>query len=584
MNTRCLSLSFAAMCAAFLSVPSATAQTAKQTIALSAGWNAFYLEVDPAGDASDPAVFFDSRPVVQVGRYVQGASLATAQFDSNGRRINGATPSYLVWIRGDAELSTLARVTGGAAYICYATNSCTFTVEGRPVLPRFSWRDTSGDDTPQNLVGVSVDPDDSATLLAYFREGPCGSAVASSGGSVVIGRNAGAPLFGPVKAGRRLTNGNVVALDSTAGGYWPGVINVTCPVDGMTIRGTEGIGVLSVVNAGTTGRTVRVSLAESSSEYDQMPSLLKYVPVSGTNTDSWTEFNSSSVATNRLAAGEEWSLRFAADPKNTAALSGSATNYAALFRVEDLDGGTKMRVLVPLKVEEAATDGNSGPFPQGLWAGTVTLSQVNRGGGTDYEPAGGPMKMTVLMHVDSSGKPRLLQRVVAGTTNDLVTGRSETRLYTSPDTVPAGWSSRRYTCVVVDVANQVVAADSAAAAFGSEAKFSFVVGERARDNPFRHSWHPDHDGKSADYSGDAPSGDSSANFIGTIKPEMFSITNTIDFVWKDASGASTYSANPEGATWGRCDWDLGGLRADGPVKMRGTFMLRRLSNDPELDD
>ena len=92
------------------------------------------------------------------------------------------------------------------------------------------------------------------------------------------------------------------------------------------------------------------------------------------------------------------------------------------------------------------------------------------------------------------------------------------------------------------------------------------------------------DGKSADYSGDAPSGDSSANFIGTIKPEMFSITNTIDFVWKDASGASTYSANPEGATWGRCDWDLGGLRADGPVKMRGTFMLRRLSNDPELDD
>ena len=111
--------------------------------------------------------------------------------------------------------------------------------------------------------------------------------------------------------------------------------------------------------------------------------------------------------------------------------------------------------------------------------------------------------------------------------------------------------------------------------------FRFTVGERSKENPFRHAWHPDHDGKKADYSGAAPSGDVPSNFIGSIKPESFSVTNRLTFVWADDNGRPTYSRTPDETTFGRLDWTLSGLRSE-PIAIRGIFALKRVCSASEI--
>ena len=95
-------------------------------------------------------------------------------------------------------------------------------------------------------------------------------------------------------------------------------------------------------------------------------------------------------------------------------------------------------------------------------------------------------------------------------------------------------------------------------------------------NPFRHAKHPDHDGKNADFSGPAPSGDDYANYLSTVKPELFTIENDLRLQW-DATNAASWA--PEETLKGTCWWTLKGLRREGALEMSGTFQMKRLSTD-----
>ena len=109
----------------------------------------------------------------------------------------------------------------------------------------------------------------------------------------------------------------------------------------------------------------------------------------------------------------------------------------------------------------------------------------------------------------------------------------------------------------------------------------------ARDNPFRHAWHPDHDGKTADYKGTAPSGDVFENYAQPVKPELWSISNRLEVSWHELGNPGLpvhFPYNADETTSGVVTWEVWGLVAKGPIKSVGTFTLRRVFKAARLEE
>ena len=255
--------------------------------------------------------------------------------------------------------------------------------------------------------------------------------------------------------------------------------------------------------------------------------------------------------------------------------------YGAILTIEDL-GASKMRVRLPIAVAAAPAD--TVAYPVGLWIGEIALTQVS--GLNDETPtpvkAGGTLKMSVMMHVDTNGTCRLLQRVAAGMDTN-----GTARLFKELANVPAEIEApKRFSTVMMSVDTPVVAA-AGGSAFGDEADFTWTIAPTARDNPFRHAWHPDHDGKKADYQGEAPSGDDFANYASPIKPELWSISNRLFFSWHEQgihSQPINFEYNASETTSGVVTWEVTGLIANKPIKSEGTFTLKRAVKAAELEE
>ena len=252
-------------------------------------------------------------------------------------------------------------------------------------------------------------------------------------------------------------------------------------------------------------------------------------------------------------------------------------------------GDFENRVYIPLgralvlRMGEVAEDVVA--YPTGLWVGEIAITQVSELGDTNRVPvkAGGTLKMSVMMHVDTNGTCRLLQRAVAGVDTNGVT-----RLFKNPAGVPEDVEeSRRISTVMMSVDTPVVPATASTnPKFGQDVDFSWVVGATASDNPFRHAWHPDHDGKKADYSDYLPSGDDFSLYANPIKPELWSISNRLDFSWHEQGNRALpehFPYNADETTSGVVTWEVGGLISKGPIKSVGTFTLRRVFKAAELE-
>ena len=545
----------------------------EETLTLANGWNAVYIESTPAN--SDATAFWGSLPVTKASCYVSSVYSATAQLASDGASISQKPVSHLVWDANDTANSTMGQVAGGCVYVVLATNDATKTFLGTPQIPRVSWQVSDGGFC--TFAPVSVPAGQSVASSVYFGEGPCGETFAAKPYSV-WGDDADAPKITPkdvFSCKPQVEGGKAYAFESASAGEWPGVLGVSAGVDD-TLDFGDGFSTASfaVRNLGKSAREVRVSLESSADPGDVAPTLYLHVKPGVGARSVWDEFSSVDVT---LAAGESRTFAFLCDKTGIAA--GEARS--AVMSVEDL-GGTKMRVRFPVTAEADTYAADEGAYPAGLWIGSAKISQVGDRDG-NLMGVGKPLTATVLMHVGADGTMALLQRVAIA--QEPTNGTFRAVLYGELSDVPADMAARRVSSVFMDTANRAVAAsaniDSTAPEFGREATFRFTVGERSKENPFRHAWHPDHDGKRADYSGDAPSGDVAENFVGPVKPESFSVTNTLVFTWADDDGRSTYSALPDETTFGRLDWTLAGLRKE-PVKMRALFSLRRVSNASEI--
>lgn len=559
----------------------ASASHIRETMTLAKGWNAIYLESTPTGgvDRADCAAFFAGLPVTRVGCYVSDAYKDTKQYSDDGKELVQKPLSYYVWMADDPDFSTLNSLQGGCCYLIYATNACTKTFFGVPAAPRLTWRkaDTSGEGF-LNIAGVSVAGMQTPLAAKYFGEGPYGSDNGNGAFYTVGGTSSAAPHFTPSSlfGAPKVQNGKAYALTAVRGEDWPGVIEVQSAALNGGLDFADGAVKDSLVvrNRGNVKHVFRLTVSGSDltgEGSDVFPDLLREIAV-GLGETAWTNVTAGASWTTELEPGEAQAFAFAVD--RTKLVEG--WSYGALLAIEDL-GESHMRVRVPITVDSA----EKSTYPRGLWVGSVQLSQVSfdDGGTTRMLPAAGTMKATVLLHVGADGKSTtLLPRVALAENSDGVV-----EAFHELDKARAvNANARRLTSVMLPASASAVVGTGGAFEGEDGLWFTYVVGENAVDNPFRHAFHPDHDGLSADYTGRAPSGDDIGNYgRGDIKPELWSVSNTVHLVWKDDAGKPTTGFSPEELSYGIVEWKAEGLKA-APVIMRGMFAVRRVNDAPSV--
>lgn len=575
-----------------------------QKVTLSKGWNAVYLRVSPSEGAD---AFFADWPVDWVAAYEPAAFQETRQYSSDATTEGTAKSGYRIWRRGNPGASSLIGVAGDAVYTCFATNGMEKTVFGVPQAPRIKWHPCATN-AALNLVGLSVATGKTATVEGYFSGLDSGMKECRR----FYGKDAAAPTLGAVWNGETFGGGEVLVMDATKVSDWSGVLYVS-PVTGIDFSTNVSMAAVSVRNEGAAARTVRVllSAAVESDVLDTstVPQGLMVKDVStqlDSQTNAWASFIPSAPFSKRLAAGETLSMQLALD--RTQLSSAAGTRYGALISFRDVDGDSGMEVTIPV---EATSDGGASAvnaWPKGIWLTTAELDTVTHFGETyevsndvvtvtnyvdvatgetvvetnfDYEvttmvetsdiPSGGKMSVRLPMYVARDGSMSLLQRFRYGFDKDGALHVYSGAVTNPPVELTGG---RRISSSVLPVDTPVI--PSSSGKFGATATFPFTVGADARSNPMRHPFHPQHDGLAGvAFDNPAPSGDDLENYLGTVKPELFSVTNVVNFAW-DANAGTAWS--PEETVCGKLTWEFGGLRHEGTIRATGRFTMRRITS------
>jgi len=547
------------------------AQYASQSVTLAKGWNAVYLQVEPA-DARCEVVFGDW-PVASVSLYNM-AELYDRYVDNPSEPLN-SPDDFLTWSPGvPAGANGFNQVVAGQSYLIYAKAGCARTLTGRPAVPRIQWVPSTN---ACNLVGFRCDG--SATFGTYL------SGAGFDAGKLevyaVSGTNSARPTLLRVGGFSGLNTARVeagksyfVACDKVSSFSGPvkvfpeGTGGLSFPTNSayQTLRMKNENGAALTVTLALTG-----SAAAPSGAQPVLPSLLAFDGQAG-----WLPLT---TLARTLQAGEEWSLTLALDRATMA----DGPLYGGVLVCSDSAGG---RVEIPLSAEYGPPDPAHALWPSGLWVGKAVLTQVSQVLDdqtiVDDVKAGGCMEIRLILHVDADQNCRLLQRVlVAG--GESTNGVWSPALYIDEDKVPPGVKCVRISSVAFGTKNENIAWDNnyygGSDGFGKVLRFVFTLPANDSVNPFRHPYHPDHDGLDAKFQTELPFGDDPQNYVGAVKPELFSLSSLITLSWTNApaAGGSSLLWNPSEKVGGNVAYQVNGLRREGPLLMKGGFELRRVS-------
>ena len=572
----------------------ALAQWATQSFTLRPGWNAVFLEVDPTPAGSD--ALFAGLPVESVWDF--NPTVDSPQFVQDPSTLIPGAPNWLSWFPPSSPLAGqgnlfilrdgrpyLIRVSDGAAPV-------TWTVVGRPSLRRITWRPGG-----VNFVG--------------FRVGGTGPTFQTlfAGEAGLTGQ----PVYTLSSNGVWQTVANLSTTRPEAGkAYWvrcasPAKRTATVEVDagsrlGLVFQSDSAESALRIRNASSSSRNVSLRLLPSASPPAGQSALAGPVPLEYWKTDyanvdlTWEAFPATLSFTN-LPAGAEWNVRLGVRRAGLTAASG--TSFQGLLEVAD-DAGT--RWLIPVSAEASAASAVQGPLQTasdeaspilaGLWVGEAIINAVSQpahpGDPNLARPAGGEFSFRLLLHVDTAGTSRLLQRVY-------VLRKPPTYV---PDPQNPGFNlldQPARTVVLTDESliasvvgpGEVVGQRISSAAFsfgqplvlaGGPLGSSTLSGVVSLDynhplNPFKHLYHPDHNNLDERFEQPLPEG-----------KESFTVTRNLalEFTATDPQGPT-----PPG--WG--DTEVGGHYRETlaglhrrPIHISGTFHLTRASTTGLLND
>lgn len=550
-----------------------------QSITLSPGWNAVYIEVSPE---ATPDEVFGSWPVESVGIYDPAAFLATRQFSGDWSSQGLPARSILMWRRDFPELTQMAAIPPGVVAVAYNTNATTSViVTGVPAAPRITWHKTDTN-MVQNVFGLSLQRGESVSPYQYL-EGFTGIGSTTKLYKLSGTDPEGATLT-PVSNTAKSSDGAAFFASSTVQSDWSGVLNVS-PMTGIDYGADESRATFTIRNDGVSSRMVAVDLVTESAwsdgvELHRHSIYLRDAAVARTNA-VWSACSDETerVAQKSLAPGETWNLELGIDRRDFDT-GAKGRVFGALLRVTDVDGGSKMRVDVPLRGETSGGRGVAGAWQAGLWVAEVALHRIIAPNSDVETETGGTAKLRLPIHIDSNGTIRLLQRVtLAGETD--ASDNFRYRIYAGSATVPStACQVSRISAVCLPTEIPVVQSTSGGIASGPVV-FEFTVSEGGATSLLRHPLHPSHDGLRWDFTTPAPSGDDINNYKFDVKPETFSVMNRIELTLDDLNGGET-AWNPEGVKRGTCRWSFGNLMRQGDITLVGEMTISRISTEAEL--
>ena len=337
---------FAAFASLFLltSLLPCRGQWLTEEVALTAGWNAVYLSVQPS--ATDCAALFAGLPVQ--GVWCWNPAPRSAQFKDDPQQPLARSHDWLCWRPANhpqAFLNSLCWVQGGRGYLVQlATNSTplTWRVKGTPVLFRREWKAAT-----RTFTGLPV----AANITSFedfFRASSAIGISSANGGEICQVNSAG--------QGLRLFTPSRVKIQPTLA-YWilgrdatdyAGSVRVTLD-NGSGLTFPAGISTrhLLIRNESAAACTVTVrSLASESAPDASSPAVAGAVPLNYREVD-WSLSPPQKVyraldplLSRSVEAGATWDLELS--PRR-AQMAGGGARYQSLLEVSD--GATVRQVV-----------------------------------------------------------------------------------------------------------------------------------------------------------------------------------------------------------------------------------------------
>lgn len=554
------------------------AQTTTQTFALRSGWNAIWLDVDPADNAI--AAVFAGAPLVSVWTFADRTTAVDFIADVNEPVWNRDR-----WLRHvptnnpAAFQNNLFIAPGKRAYLVQLTNAFTLSVTGRP-----AWRTRPWTPNAYNLRGFPVDPAARPTFLNFFRHSPA-HYDASAGRLQKIYRLAGTGQWTLVQPGDLMTYGEAYWCFAEGGSDYVAPLSFTLNGgDGLDFGNTLATAGLNFFSHWDTG--VVLSVRDLSS-----PTPLSYQRRDSTNGTTWAPFTG--LWTSSVSAGTELTLNTSIRRRDIA-----GDRYQSVLEIVD---GRGTRFLLPASAGKLTVAAAGAPAPgnshslAGLWVGNAALSAVNEVNSATnaaaVTPAGKEFNLRLIVHVSSNGVVRLLKEVTQlwkdGTTTNNSAGQAvlqtpgrfvlvtEESLFgqfggaTLRDGTPAG---RRLSSVGYDFPTSPGANHlplSGTFGGGNTLSGTIVLTPQFPTNPFRHKFHPDHDNlddRFVNYKEEAYAVQRliSLEFSTTPPPGV----SDPDFGYREQAG--TYRETVTGLN-------------KSPIHCQGTFRLTRISDIAELN-
>ncbi len=530
-----------------------------QTITLKVGWNAFWLGVAPENVTADE--LFQDWPTDSVSVY---RATELGQGDSLSLSTNGITTPeqpFAIWLRGFPNESTLFRPLGDAVYLLKATEARTITLRGRPVGRRMDWHSAT---YGANYFGVSVPADMSVSPFDYLKGfEPAPTTIYRLGGTD------DAPEATALMSSQKVKLGDVLVFTTDNPSDWNGAFEAS-PRYGVDFGEAGTVGTVTLTNRSGASQDLRIEHRGANAKL--APRLtIRYRDADNLGqSDEWQPL--ADVLTKTLEPGATWTLQLGLDRRTL----GTTGEEVVDTLVCTDTGSARHTEILPLSAADYST--RAGRWPDGIWNLQAQLNTVTRVVGQELQEGlktHRAMPVRLIVRVDGEGNMTLLQRFVAASLPDGELG-SKVVVY-GPEATPDVAAT-----VTARLSTPVMAADQPevplTGAFHQQASATWTLAPNSTSNPFRHPYHPDHDGRSADYTASAPDGDTFANYTQPVKPELWSVTNTLTLQWAD-DHADLWL--PLEQLSGTLIWQMTGLRAEGPITATGPFTMTRIIAAPD---
>lgn len=560
----------------------ASSPIVQQHFQLVPGWNAIWLEVQPADNSSDRV--FGGLPVASV--WTRAERLSSVDFIQDPSEQLFNEPGWLGWFhpsRPEAFLGNLFTVQANRAYLIRLTNSApvNWSVIGRPSLRAAQWVPDA-----YNLRGLPVDPAAPPTFLSFFRPSPAHYDSATGRLQKIYRLSGGQWTL--VAPGDTIASGEAYWIYTKGASDYVAPLQVSVDLGDGLDYGLE----LTELNLRLANRT-STSINATVQESDQSgPAALSYFQFHPTLGGQWPALSAPLAVLS--AAGSETRLRLAARRQNIGGAS-----YASILRIRD---GVGTRILVPVSAEAftGPAGGGSGSIQPastgpdrhaGLWIGSATLnavSEVHSVNPTVPTPTKSQMSLRLLLHVDNNGQSRLLKEVIQmmadGTyTNDpsgVPVQASPPRVVLVTDDRLIGQFQpiavrdgqlvgRRFSSATFDFDGGSTNVLPLTGAFGGSntLRGTIVLVPNAPTNPFRHKYHPDHDNLDATFR--------------NASTEAYTVVRAFDLIFSETGPANEpdYGYNTIGGTYRE---SIAGLSKN-DIVVRGDFTLTRVATTGVLN-